>query len=88
MPTDIASTVRSLISADVILGQEVGLVPVNDIQGRFFLRMDIKLIEGHHVLVLEVIERPFFGLAVRRHIGGKRGVAAFGELNPHFPHGL
>ena len=44
-------------SADVILGQEVGLLPVNNIQGRFFLRMDIKLIEGHHVLVLEVRER-------------------------------
>ena len=56
--------VQNRISANVILGQEVGLLPVNDIHVRLFRRMDVKLIEDHHVLVLGVVERPHLGLAV------------------------
>ena len=40
------------LSKTIILGQEIGSVPIDDISLGFFFRMDIEFIEDHHLLVL------------------------------------
>jgi hypothetical protein len=44
-------TLTSLLET-IILGQEIGSVPIDDISLGFFFRMDIEFIEDHHLLVL------------------------------------
>ena len=42
-------------SKHVILGQEVGPVPVNYPSLGFLLRMDVKLIKDHYLLIFEIV---------------------------------
>ena len=53
-----------MLSDAIILGEEIGAVPVEDLPLRFLLRMDVELVEDHQLLVLQVVERPLLGFAV------------------------
>ena len=66
-----------------ILGHEIGSIPINNLSLGFLLRMDVELVEDHHLLVTQIVERPILGLAVGRDIGTERRIACLGELNPH-----
>ena len=50
--------------------------------------MNIELVENHHSLILQVIEGPHLGLAIRGNFRAEGGIAGLGELNPHLAHGL
>lgn len=70
----------------IILGQEVGSLPIHHLSQRFLLRMNIKLIKDHDILVSQVVKRPFVCLAVWRLFGAERRTARLGELYPHLTH--
>ena len=72
----------------IILGEEIGTLPIEDLSLGFFFRMDVELVEDHQLLVLQVVERPLLGLAIGRLIGAERRVAGLGKLYPHAAHGL
>ena len=50
------------LSDTIILGQEIGPVPVNNLHRVFLFRTNIEFVEDHHPLVLEVVQRPFLRL--------------------------
>ena len=50
--------------------------------------MDVELVEQHHPLILQVVEWPLLGFAVRRNPGTERRITCLGELYPHLTHGL
>ena len=52
---------------DVVLGQEVSPLSIDNVYDGLFLRADIELVENHHVLVLAVAfcERPLLVRALR-----------------------
>ena len=51
-------------SDHIVFGQEIGSVPINDLNLRLLCRMDIEFIEDHHLLILPVVQRPLMRLAV------------------------
>ena len=75
-----------MLSDAIILGEEIGAVPVEDLPLRFLLRMDVELVEDHQLLVFQVVKRPILGLTIGGLVGAERRVARFGELYPHFAH--
>ena len=50
----------------VILRQEIGPLPIDDLSLGFLFRVDVELVKDHHFPLLPVVERPHFRLAVRR----------------------
>ena len=72
----------------IILRQGIGSLPVYNLYVGFLCRMDVELVEHHHLLVLQVVERPFLRLAVGRDVCRERRVAGLGKLYPHLAHGL
>ena len=77
-----------LESITIVLGQEVGVLPIHNLYIGFLCRMDVELIEYHHLLLALVVERPLLGLTIRREVGAERRVAGLGELHPQFAHGF
>ena len=76
------------LSKRIILGQEVGALPIHNMFLGFLCRMDVELVQNHHPLVLQVVERPLLGLAIGRDFGSERRIAGLGKLHPHLAHGL
>ena len=60
----------------VILEQEVGPVPINNLHVGFLGWMDIEFIEHHHRFFLRVVERPLLRLTVGRNVCAERRIAS------------
>ena len=49
----------------IILRQEIGPLPIDDLSLGFLFRVDIELVKDHNTLILQIIERPLISFAVR-----------------------
>ncbi len=76
------------LSKTIVFGEEVGSLPINNFSLGFFFGMDIGLVKHHDVFVFQVVERPHFCFAIGSLLCRERWIASFGELYPHFAHGL
>ena len=49
----------------IILRQEIGPLPIDDLSLGFLFRVDVELVKDHNTLILQIIERPLISFAVR-----------------------